>query len=73
MLLKNDAALRTQFSLIIPYIAIMKSLLAQKLPAEQALQRLEVIVQNDIPRLTSAMMLTALGILAEGQPVAQTH
>jgi hypothetical protein len=63
LLRKNDAALRTQFSLIVPYVAIMKSLLAQKLPAEQALQRLAAVTQEDIPRFTSAMMLTALGAL----------
>lgn len=63
LLHQNDATLRTQFSLIVPYVAIMKSLLAQKIPAEQALQQLETIAQQDIPRFTSAMMLTALGVL----------
>jgi len=63
ILRKNDAALRTQFSLIVPYVAIMKSLLAQKLPAQEALQRLEFMAKQDIPRFTSATMLTALGIL----------
>lgn len=66
LLQRNDAALRAQFSLIFPYVAIMKSLLAQKLPAEQALQRLEEMTQKDIPRFTSAMMLTALGTLLKG-------
>lgn len=66
LLRKNDAALRTQFSMITPYVAIMKSLLAQKLPAEQALQRLEIMAKEDIPRFTSAMMLTALGTLLKG-------
>lgn len=47
LLRKNDAALRTQFSLIVPYVAIMKSLLAQKLPAEEALQRLEAMTQRE--------------------------
>ncbi len=66
LLRKNDAALRTQFSGIIPYVAIMKSLLAQKLFPEQALQRLEGMMQEDIPRFTSAIMLTALGTLLKG-------
>lgn len=63
LLRTNDIALRTQFSLIVPYVAIMKSLLSQKLPAEQALERLEAMGQQDLPRFTSAMMLTALGTL----------
>ncbi|MEN9492257.1 MAG: hypothetical protein RJA63_2706 [Pseudomonadota bacterium] len=67
LLRKNDAALRTQFSLIVPYVAIMKSLLAQKLPAEEALQRLEAMTQRDIPRFTSAMMLVALGTLLKSK------
>lgn len=63
LLRKNDAALRTQFSLIIPYIAIMKSLLTQKNPVEQTLQHLEVMMKENIPQFTSIMMLTALGVL----------
>jgi len=66
LLRRNDAALRTQFSLIVPYVAIMKSLLAQRLPAEHALKRLEAMAQQDIPRFTSAMMLTALATLLRG-------
>jgi len=66
LLRKNDAALRTQFSMIVPYVAIMKSLLARKLPGEQALQHLAAMTQEDIPRFTSAMMLTALGTLLKG-------
>ncbi|UIF86272.1 hypothetical protein [Cupriavidus sp. UYPR2.512] len=66
LLRRNDEALRTQFSLIIPYIAIMKSLLTERLPAQQALLRLEAMAQHDIPRFTSAMMLTALGTLLKG-------
>ena len=63
LLQKNDAALRTQFSLIVPYVAVMKSLMAQKIPAEEALRHLEAMVQQDIPRFTAAIMLTALGVL----------
>lgn len=63
---RNDAALRTQFSLIVPYVAIMKSMLSQKLAVEQALERLEAMGRQDLPRFTSAMMLTALGTLLRG-------
>lgn len=66
LLRKNDEALRSQFSMVIPYVAIMKSLLAQKAPAEEALDRLEAMAQQDIPRFTSAMMLIALGTLLKG-------
>jgi len=52
--------------LIIPYIVIMKSLLTQRLSAQQSLQRLEAIAQQDVPRFTSAMMLVALGTLLKG-------
>lgn len=63
---KNDAALRTQFSLIIPYIVIMKSLMSQRLTADEVLKRLEGILQQDIPRFASIMMLIALGALLKG-------
>lgn len=63
LLQKNDAALRTQFSLIIPYIVVMKSLMTQKIPSKESLGHLEAMVQQDIPRFTSAIMLTALGVL----------
>lgn len=63
---KNDVALRTQFTIIVPYVAIMKSLLGQKISAENALQQLEEMMQQDIPRFTSATMLSALGVILKG-------
>lgn len=66
LLRKNDAALRHQFSIIVPYIAIMKSLLIQKLSPQQALQHLKEMTQMDIPRFTSAIMVTALVVLLKG-------
>ncbi|AUJ14640.1 hypothetical protein [Xanthomonas oryzae] len=63
MLQKNDAVLRTQFSLIFPYVAIMKSLISQKLPAETVLAKLDEIVRADIPRFTGLVMLLALTLL----------
>jgi hypothetical protein len=59
----NEAPLRTQFSLIFPYVAIMKKLLAPKRPAEEVLQELEEFVGQDIPRFASALMLAALAAL----------
>lgn len=67
LLRKNDAALRTQFSLVVPYVAIMKSLLSQKLPTEEALKRLEDIVRQDIPRFGAMVTLTALGVLLKSK------
>lgn len=73
LLRKNEAALRTQFSLIVPYVVIMKTLLTQKLSSEQILQHLETLSQIDIPRFTSAFMLTALGsLLKENQNLKLT-
>ena len=66
ILKKYDEAFRTQFTIIVPYVAMMKSLLGQKIAAEDALQRLEEILQEDIPRFTSAIMLTALAVLLKG-------
>ncbi|CTP83251.1 hypothetical protein A6R71_16735 [Xanthomonas translucens pv. arrhenatheri] len=67
MLQRNDAALRTQFSLIFPYVAIMKSLMSQKISAEAALAKLDEILRADIPRLTALTMLLALSLLLKRQ------
>ncbi|ALR01381.1 hypothetical protein [Xylella fastidiosa] len=67
-LLRNNAAVLSRHcSLVVPYVAMMKSLLAQQLPAEQVLQRLEHIVQQDIPRSGPLITLTALGTLLKAQ------
>jgi len=66
LLRKNDAALRTQFSVIMPYIVIMKSLLAEKVSAEQSLCRLQDLMGQDVPLFTSAILLAALGVLLKG-------
>ncbi|MEE5091722.1 hypothetical protein V2H26_17190 [Xanthomonas euvesicatoria] len=63
MLQRNDAALRTQFSVIFPYVAIMKSLMSQKIPVETTLAKLDAILHADIPRFTALLMLLALALL----------
>lgn len=67
VLRENEAALKSQFSLIMPYIAIMKSTLTERVRAEEALQRLEMLSKLDIPRFTSAMMLSAMTILLKSK------
>lgn len=67
VLTKNEAALKSQFSLIMPYVAIMKSTLAERVRAEEALQRLEALAKLDIPRITSAMMLSAMTTLLKSK------
>lgn len=67
VLIKNEAALKSQFSLIMPYVAIMKSTLAERVRAEEALQRLEALSKLDIPRFTSAMMLSAMTTLLKSK------
>lgn len=67
ILQRNDAALRTQFSLIFPYVAIMKSLMSPKVPAEYALAKLDEFMQADVPRFTGMAMLLALCVLLKGR------
>lgn len=67
ILSENHDELRTQFSLIIPYVAIMKSLLAKNNSVKQSLSDLATIVQKDIPRFTSAILLITLGILLKSK------
>lgn len=67
LLCKNEAALKTQFSLIFPYVVIMKALLSKKMPLDEALRQLDRIGQADIPRFTSSLMLSALGVVLKGK------
>lgn len=62
LLVKNEIALRRQFSSIVPFVAIMKCLLSQKMPVDDSLARLKEMGQSDIPRFTGVIALTALGI-----------
>ncbi|KAL0630445.1 hypothetical protein Q9L58_010708, partial [Maublancomyces gigas] len=67
LLRKNEAALKTQFSLIFPYVVFMKSLLSKKMSVDDALAQLDRIGQADVPRFTSNLMLTALGVVLKSQ------
>ncbi|ABM31138.1 hypothetical protein QRO08_22265 [Paracidovorax citrulli] len=67
LLRKNESALRTQFSLIFPYVALMRSLLSQKVPPEEALAKLDALMQADVPRFTGMAMLLALSVLLKGR------
>lgn len=67
LLHKFDAALRSNFSLVMPYVAIMKSLLSQKLTADEIMAHLAALAKQDVPRFTSSIMLTALGALLKGK------
>ena len=62
LLMKNEIALRRQFSSIVPFVAIMKCLLSQKMPVDESLARLKEMGQSDIPRFTGVIALTALGV-----------
>ncbi|MGG4603762.1 hypothetical protein ACLPHM_03100 [Paenalcaligenes sp. Me131] len=62
LLIKNEIALRRQFSSIVPFVAIMKCLLSQKMPVDESLARLKEMGQSDIPRFTGVIALTALGV-----------
>lgn len=67
LLIKNEKALRRQFSSIVPFIAIMRSLLSQKMAIEESLARLTEMGQRDIPRFTAAIALTALAVALKKQ------
>lgn len=67
LLKRNEAALKTQFSLTFPYVAIIKSLLSTKMSAETALERLEAVGGADVPRFTSCLMLAALAVVLKGR------
>ena len=67
LLMKNEKALRRQFSSVVPFVAIMKCLLSQKMPVDESLARLTEMGQSDIPRFTGAIALTALGVALKKQ------
>ena len=67
LLKKNESALRRQFSSIVPFVAIMRSLLSQKMSVEESLARLTELGQSDIPRFSGAIALTALGVALKKQ------
>ena len=67
LLIKNEKALRRQFSSIIPFIAIMRCLLSLKMPVDESLARLTELGKSDIPRFTGAIALTALGVALKKQ------
>lgn len=67
LLVKNEKALRRQFSSVIPFVAIMRCLLSQKLPVEESLARLTEMGQTDIPRFSGLIALTALGVALKKQ------
>ncbi|MFO6419221.1 hypothetical protein ACLBKS_03355 [Hylemonella sp. W303a] len=66
-LTKNEKALRRQFSSVVPFVAIMRCLLSQKMPVDESLARLIEMGQSDIPRFTGAIALTALGVVLKKQ------
>ena len=67
LLMKNEKALRRQFSSVVPFVAIMRCLLSQKMPVDESLARLTEMGQSDIPRFTGAIALTALGVALKKQ------
>jgi hypothetical protein len=67
LLIKNERALRRQFSSIVPFIAIMRCLLSQKMPVDESLARLTDLGNSDIPRFAGAIALTALGVALKKQ------
>jgi hypothetical protein len=67
LLMKNERALRSQFSSVVPFIAIMKCLLMQKMQVDESLAHLKEMGQSDIPRFVGAIMLTALGVALKKQ------
>lgn len=66
-LAKNEKALRRQFSSVVPFVAIMRCLLSQKMPVDESLARLTEMGQSDIPRFTGVIALTALGVALKKQ------
>lgn len=66
-LMKNEEALRRQFSSVVPFVAIMKCLLSQKMTDDESLARLTEMGQSDIPRFTGAIALTALVVALKKQ------
>lgn len=67
LLMKNEKAFRRQFSSIVPFVAIMKCLLTQKMQIDESLARLKEMGQSDIPRFAGAIALTALGVALKKQ------
>lgn len=67
LLRKNETQLRTQCSLLFPYVAIMKSLVREKGSPEDAVARLRELTQADVPRFAACIMLTALAVVLKSR------
>ncbi|PAU51976.1 hypothetical protein BZL41_26470 [Pseudomonas sp. PIC25] len=67
LLSKNETLWRYQCSLLFPYIAIMRSLMREKVSPEEALARLDTFVHADVPRFAGSVMLMALAVLLKSK------
>lgn len=67
LLKNNEAQLKTQWSLLFPYVAIMKVMVQKKIAPADALADLEALVRADVPRFTGNLMLMALIALLKSQ------
>lgn len=67
LLSKNEKLWRYQCSLLFPYVAIMKSLLREKVSPADALARLDTFVSADVPRFAGSIMLMALAVLLKSK------
>ncbi|WP_296217461.1 hypothetical protein [Pseudomonas sp. UBA2684] len=67
LLKKNEAQLRTQASLLFPCVAIMKSLMREKLRPGDALERLNFLMNAEVPRFSGCVMLMALALLLKAR------
>lgn len=67
LLKKNELQLRTQASLLFPYVAIMKVLARESVGPEEALARLNKFVQAEVPRFSGSVMLIALTVLLKAR------
>ncbi len=67
LLSKNETLWRYQCSLLFPYIAIMKSLMREKVSPEEALARLDTFVSANVPRFAGSVMLMALVVLLKSK------
>jgi len=67
LLALNHSQLCNQCSLLFPNIAIVKSLLREKISSDAALSRVRELVMSDIPKFSGCLMFMALAVLLKSR------
>lgn len=67
LLRRNERQLRYQIGVLFPYLAIMKSMIREKVRPADALARINMLMHADVPRFSGFIMLMALAVLLKSR------